>query len=84
MQCCLEPLRHHGIGFLPDQCCPKSIKATLHRIFYKMLSGASRTALHRVFTCTMLPQEYQDNVKQDFFFLIRCCMEPLRQHCMGL
>ena len=68
MQCCLEPLGQYGIGFLPVQCCPKSIKAKLHRIiFYEMLSGASRTTLHRVFTCAMLSHEYQDNIKQDFF-----------------
>ena len=50
------------------QCCPKSIKAKLLRIgFYTMLSGASQTTLHRVFSCAMLPQDYQDNIKQDFF-----------------
>ena len=55
MQCCLEPLGQHCIGFWPVHCCPKSIKTTLNRIFsYALLSGASRTTLHRVFTCAML------------------------------
>ena len=69
MQCCLEPLGQHCIGYLPVQRCPKSIKARLHRIFFNAkLSGASRTTLHRVFTCVMLCQEYQDNIKQDFCY----------------
>ena len=35
------------------QCCPKSIKTELSRIFsYAMLSGASRTTLHRNMTCS--------------------------------
>ena len=59
MQCCLEPLGQHFIGFLPVQCCPKSIKTTLRKIFsYTMLSGATQTILHRVLTCAMLSQEY--------------------------
>ena len=53
----LEPLGQHYRGFWPIQCCPKSIKKTLHRIFsYTKLSGASRT--RKVFakfcsTCTL-------------------------------
>ena len=34
MQCCLEPLGQHCIGFCPVQCCPNSIKTTLNRIFF--------------------------------------------------
>ena len=33
VQCCLEPLGQHCIGFWPVQSCPKSIKTTLTRIF---------------------------------------------------
>ena len=32
-----------------------------------MLSGASWTILHKVFTCAVLSQEYKDNIEQDFF-----------------
>ena len=58
MQRSLGPLGKHCIGFLPVQCCPKSIKAKLHSIFYAILSGASWTTLHRVFSCAMFSQEY--------------------------
>ena len=52
VQCCLQM-------FLPVQCSPKSIKTTLDRFFsFAMFSGASCTTLHKVFTCTMLSQEY--------------------------
>ena len=55
MQCCLEPLGQHCIGFLTVQCCPKCIKKTLNRnFFYAMLSGVFRATLHRVLTCAML------------------------------
>ena len=84
MQYCLEPLRQHCIGLWPVQCHPKGIKATLHRICsYTELSGASGTRLHRVFTCAMLSQQYNDNIKQDFFFLIQSCLELLGQYCIG-
>ena len=33
MQCCVESLGQYFRGFLPVQCCPKSIKTTLNRIF---------------------------------------------------
>ena len=46
-----------------------------------MLSGAFRVTLHRVLTCAMLTQEYQDKAVQDFF--MQCCLEPLGQHCIG-
>ena len=32
-QCCLEFLGQHCTRFLPVQCCPKSIKKTLNKIF---------------------------------------------------
>ena len=44
---------------LAVQCCPKSIKTTLHRVFsYAKLSGASRAILDWVLTWAMLSQEY--------------------------
>ena len=59
IHCCLELFGQHCIEFWPVQCCPKSIKAKLYRtFFYAMLSGASRSTLHRIFTCPMLSQEY--------------------------
>ena len=59
MQSCLEPLRQDYIEFSDVQCCPKSIKTKLHRIFsYAMLSGAFWTTLHKGFNCAMLSLEY--------------------------
>ena len=53
--CCREPLRQHGLKFLPVQCCLKSIKTILNWICCSaMLSRASCTTLHEVFTCAML------------------------------
>ena len=41
----------------PMQCCPRSIKATLNRIFLCiLLFGASQTTLHRVFICVTFSQ----------------------------
>ena len=58
MQGCLEPLGQQ-CRVLAVQCCPKSIKATLHRVFcYEKLSGASQATLHRVLTCAMLSQKH--------------------------
>ena len=43
-------LRQHWTGFVPVQCCPKSIKTTLNRIFScAMLSGDSWKTLPKVF-----------------------------------
>ena len=70
MHCFLEPLGYNCTRFTPVQSCPKSIKTKLHKIFsYAMLSGACRATLHRLLTC----EEYQGNIKQDFF-LIECCL----------
>ena len=50
------------------QSCPKSIETRLQSIFPDaMLSGTSRTAWHRAFTCTMLSQEHQGEFGQDYF-----------------
>ena len=35
-----------------------------------MLSGASWTTLHKVFTCVIMSQEYQDNIELDLFLCI--------------
>ena len=59
IQSYLERLGKDCIGFSAVQCCPKSIKTTLHKIFSDAkLSGAFLTALNKVFTCAMLSQEY--------------------------
>ena len=47
-------LSDNSIGFWSTQCCPKSIKATWNRIFsFAMLTGASRSTLHRILPCAM-------------------------------
>ena len=40
-----------------------------------MLSGASRTTLHRVFTCEMLSQEY-------IFFNKQSIFDPRPENCL--
>ena len=67
MQSCLEPLGQHCVGFSAMQCCPKSIKKTLHMTFSDAkLSRASWATLQRVFSCTMLSQQDQDSIAQGF------------------
>ena len=66
----LDPLRQHCIRFLPVQCCSKSIKRTLNKIFsYPLFPGSSWATLHSVLICVMLAQEHYDNIEQDFFLL---------------
>ena len=68
MQYYLEPLRQYCIGFSAVNCCPNSIKTTLHGMFPDaMLSGAFRRTLRRVLTCAMSSQEYQGKITQDYF-----------------
>ena len=77
------------------QCCPKSIAQDF---FNAMLSGDSQTKLHKVFSYAMLTQGYLDNITFDFFlcnvvrsvkanlhrtFFMACCLEPLKQYCIG-
>ena len=46
-------------NILAVQCCAKSIKTTLDRVFsYAKLSGASRATLHRILTCAVLSQRH--------------------------
>ena len=69
MQYYLEPLRQYCIGFSAVNCCPNSIKTTLHGMFPDaMLSGAFRRTLRRVLTCAMSSQEYQGKITQDYFY----------------
>ena len=50
------------------QCCLKSIKTTLNRIFsHAMLSGDYCITLLKVSTCAILSIEYWDKIQQDFF-----------------
>ena len=51
--------------------CPKSIKTTLKMtLSYAMLSGTSWATLHRVLTCSMLTQEYSENIALELFSAI--------------
>ena len=68
MQSYLKHLGQHCRGFWPVQCCSMSTKTTLNRFFsYAMLPGACCTVLHRALTCSMLTQEYWENIAQEFF-----------------
>ena len=81
MQCYMEPLGQHCIGFCPVQCCLKSIKRTLNKIFsYEMLSGAP----WGFDLCNVVPRVLrQHDIEQEFFFFLHCCLEPQEQHYIG-
>ena len=84
MPCCLEPVKQHCIEFWPVQCCLKCIKAKLHRtVFHAMLSGAYRTTLHSIYfdLCNVIPRVLRQHWAE--FFLMQCCLEPLREYCIG-
>ena len=67
MQCCLESLGQHDIGFLPVQCCPKSIKAKFHRtIFYAMLSGVSHKTWQRLLPMQCCPKSTNTTLNRNF------------------
>ena len=93
-----EPLGQQCRGFLSMQCCPKSIKRTLNRIFsYAMLSGAWRTTLHKVFS--VLPGNALGTILHRLKPLavlserlqttlrkkshVQSCLKTLGQHCTG-
>ena len=50
------------------QCCPQSIRTTLNRTL-SVQCCLERLGQYcsRFLSCTVLSQEYQDNIKQDFF-----------------
>ena len=83
MQCCLEPFGQHCIEFLTCAISSQEYQGKIAQDFlYAMLSGASRTALHRVFyLCNVVPRVLRQHCTR--FFLIQCCLEPLRQRCIG-
>ena len=62
------------------QCCPKSIKTTLNKIFSSaMLCGASWTILHKSFyLCNVVPRVLRQHWTG--IFPLQCCLEPLGQH----
>ena len=75
----LEALGEHCKRFLPVQCCPKSIKTTLNRVFScAMFSGANWTTLDKVFTCAMLSQYKSIKTTLSRFFPVWCFLEALR------
>ena len=82
MHCCMEPLGYYCVSFWPAQSCLKSIEITFQRIFsYAMLSGASRTTLHRIFyLCNVVPRVLRQNCTG---FLMQCYVEPLGLYCIG-
>ena len=68
MQCCLKPLRQNCTGFFDlYNVIPTVLRPNCTGFFYAVLSGTSWTTLHRVFSCGMSSQEYEDNIAQDFF-----------------
>ena len=81
MQCCLEPLRQHCTRFLPVQCCPKSIKTTLNRIFPVQCCleplGQHGTRFFQ-FLCNVVLRKFKTTLKN--IFLVQCCLQPQGQH----
>ena len=83
MQCHLESQGQHCLGYLLVQCCSKSIKTTLNRIFScALLSGASWITLHKVFACIMLAQWLTDNFYEENN-LYKVVSTIMGQHCIG-
>ena len=81
MQCCLEHLGQHCIGFSAVECHPKSMKTTLHKIFsYVMLSGVAQTTLHRVFSYAILSQEYILRHCTKFFYAMLFVLLSVHQN----
>ena len=73
MQCCLEPLGQHCTKFLPVQCCPKSIRTTLNRIFFlcnvvwSLLDNIAQSLYLRNVVPRVLRQHWTG------FFPMQCC-----------
>ena len=79
MQNCLESIRQHCPGFWPVQCCPRSIKAKWHRIFfYAMLSGAFWTILYRVLLSNYSRGSRKQCVRKN---PVQIVLILLRKHC---
>ena len=74
--------RTHGIRSLPVQCCPKSIKAKLHRIFLcNVIWSLSGNIPWGFELCNVVPRVLRQHCIG--CFLIESCLEPLGQHCIG-
>ena len=71
---CLVPLEQHCTRFLPIQCCPKSMKTTLNKIFPAMLSRASSTTWHKAFSVTLcnVPKKIKTtlSIEKDFSYVM--------------
>ena len=72
----------HCTRFLHVQCCPKSIKTTLNKIFPVQCClealGQHCAMLLPVQCC---PRELRQHWTR--FFLVQCYLEPQGQHCLG-
>ena len=81
VHCCLEPHGQHCTRFLPVQCCPKSIKTTLNRIFSCALLSLEPQGQHCIgyLTVQCCPRSIKTTLNK--IFPVQCCLEPLRQHC---
>ena len=83
IQYCLEPQGQHCLGYLLVQCCPKSIKTTLSKIFScAMLSETSWVTLHKVFTCAMLAHCQQTTFLSKKTYIYNAVSIKPGQHCI--
>ena len=73
---CLQPQGQHCIGYLPVQCCPKSIKTTLNRT---TLSSQCCLKTSRTILCNV-GQWHTDMFSQENnqYYVVLIC---LSQHC---
>ena len=71
-----------ALSFYLCSGCPKSIKATFNKTFsFAMLSGASSTILHKVFTVQCCPRRYTWGSIAQIITPVQCCPRSSKQHC---
>ena len=85
MQCCLKPLGQYCMGFLPVQCCSKSINRTLNiaqdLIFYKVVWRILDKIAQGFHLSNIAPRVLRKHCTE--FFLLQSCLGLLEQNCIG-
>ena len=81
VKCFLEALGKRCTRFLPVQCCPKSIKTTLNRIFFlcNVVWSQFENITQSFYLCNVVPKVLRQHWTG--FFPVQCCLEALGQHC---
>ena len=80
MHCSLKPQGQHFIGYLPVQCCLRSIKTTLNRVFpAQYCLEPLRQHCTKLLPKQCCPKSIKTTVQG--YFVVQCCLETLGQHC---